>query len=220
MELKIDPEDLEEVLEKIQGSLGIRFEQEELAHVNTYGELSNAIKAKINRDPSLDCSSQQAFYKLREALIRSLEVETKDISPATELKEIFPLNGRRVKVQNLEEHLGFELSLLRPSHFVTSTLGALLLVFFFQLFSHLLYGLIGLILTFTGLWVSQKNGKTLVVKNLKELSKKITREHYLQSRRNPDSYNEHEIDQILEDWFVSDLGVKRSALRKDAQLFE
>ena len=40
MELKIDSEDLEDMLLKIEDSFDIRFETNELAHVRTYGELS------------------------------------------------------------------------------------------------------------------------------------------------------------------------------------
>lgn len=97
MELKIDSEDLEQMLLKIEESFDIRFETNELAHVKTYGEFCDAIKDKISLDHSEDCTSQQAFYKLRESIANSTDFERKEITPTTELAEIFLRTSRKIR---------------------------------------------------------------------------------------------------------------------------
>ncbi|MCZ4408916.1 hypothetical protein O3Q51_08860 [Cryomorphaceae bacterium 1068] len=219
MELKIDSEDLEHMLLKIEDSFDIRFETNELAHVRTYGEFCDAIKDKISLDHSEDCTTQQAFYKLREALTKSTETEKKEITPTTELAEIFPRKTRKNQVKTLEMNLGFKLSILRPPHFVTGFLAILLLASFIVLFIDWPYGLIGLGLAIGGIWISNKLGNELNVKTVRELSEKMTRENYVKSRRNSQTINKNELDKILENWFVDFLGVRKSELTREAQLF-
>ena len=47
-------------------------------------------------------------------------------------------------------------------------------------------------------------GKELYVNTVGELVEKITRENYLQLRRNPETFNKKEIQKILIDWFSNE----------------
>lgn len=219
MELKIDSEDLEDMLLKIEDSFDIRFETNELAHVRTYGEFCDAIKDKISLDHSEDCTTQQAFYKLREAITKATDIERKEITPTTALAEIFPRKTRKNQVKNLETKLGFKLSILRPPHFVTVFLAILLLASFILLFVHWQYGLIGLGLSIGSFWIASKLDNELDVATIRELSEKMTRENYVKSRRNSKTINKNELDTILEGWFIDFLGVKKTELTREAQLF-
>ena len=219
MDLKIDSEDLEDMLLKIEDSFDIRFETNELAHVKTYGEFCDAIKDKISLDHSEDCTTQQAFYKLREAITKSTDINRKEIIPTTTLAEIFPKKTRKNQIKILEMNLGFKLSILRPPYFVTGFLAILLLASFVMLFIYWQYGLIGLGLALGGFWISNKLGNELDVKAVRDLSNKMTREHYVKSRRNSKTMNKNEFDKILEDWFVDFLGVRKSELTREARLF-
>ena len=219
MELKIDSEDLEDMLLKIEDSFGIRFETDELAHVKTYVEFCDAIKAKINLDHSDDCTSQQAFYKLRDAMSSSLDIDKTLVNPTTELTEIFPRKTRRYQVKTLEKDLGFKLSLLRPPHFVTGLQTILLLGSFILFFIDWKYGISTFGLAILGFWISSKTGNQLDVNTVRELSEKMTRENYVKSRRNSQTINKNELDKILEDWFADFLGIRKSELTRDAQLY-
>ena len=65
-ELKdIDPEDIEDLLVKIEQSFDIKFEGNELVHAKTFGQLCDHITNKIQLLNSADCTTQQAFYKLQ-----------------------------------------------------------------------------------------------------------------------------------------------------------
>ena len=79
-----------------------------------------------------------------------------------------------------------------------------------MLFIYWQYGLIGeLGLAIGGFWISNKLGNELDVKTVRDLTKKMTREHYVKSRRNSKTMNKNEFDKILEDWFVDFLGVRK-----------
>ncbi|WP_111672735.1 hypothetical protein [Algoriphagus litoralis] len=219
MGLKIESEDLDQMLMKIEESFDIRFKTNELTNVKTYGEFCDAIKIKININHSDTCTTQQGFYKLRETLVSSLEIEKAKVTSVTQLTEIFPRKTRKSQIKKLENELGFKLFLLRPPHFVTGLLGILLLGSFMLLFIDWKYGLSLFALSISGFWVSSKTGNELDLTTVGELTKKITRENYFKSRRNSQTINKNELDKLLEDWFVDFLGIEKSDLTRDAQLF-
>lgn len=218
MRLGIDSEDLEDMIFRIEKSFEIRFEKNELAHVKTYGEFCDAINEKISLEHSDSCTSQQAFHKIRKAIINSCELGRDEMTPATLLKDIFPRKSRKAQIKKIEKRLGFNLPILRPPHFVT---GVLILFFLASLVGLAFvwqFGLVGLGFSIGGLWISNKTGNELELATIGELSEKITRENYVKSRRNTTTINKKEIDKILEDWFVNFLGVSRSKLTREIPL--
>jgi hypothetical protein len=76
------PEDIEDVLRLVEKSYNLKFESNELAHIRTFGELSDHIVSKINLDYRDDCTDQQAFYKLRNAIANTSGGEKFKIDPA------------------------------------------------------------------------------------------------------------------------------------------
>ncbi len=70
-----DIEDLEDILVRIEESFGISFVDNELAKVTNFGQLSDSIINKIKMRESESCTSQQAFYKLREAIKAEIGIE-------------------------------------------------------------------------------------------------------------------------------------------------
>ena len=75
-ELKnVDSEDLEDVLVMIEKSFDFKFETAELKDVETFGHLCDIITNKVQGNNIDDCTTQQAFYKLRDAIASSLYVD-------------------------------------------------------------------------------------------------------------------------------------------------
>ncbi len=218
-ELKnIDPEDIEDLLIKVEDSFEIKFADNELAHVQTFGEICDHIKKKIQLDHIDDCTTQQAFYKLRSTLVSALHVDTEKITPDTLLQDLLPRRIRKSKAQQIEQSLGFKLSLLRPPHYVTGFLVLLLLTSLVALAFTWQFGLAGLGLSIGGLWLAAKTGNELDLKTVGQLAEKMTRENYLRSRRNPKTYNDNEIEKVLTDWFSNDLGIDKCKLTREARL--
>ncbi|MDR2271052.1 MAG: hypothetical protein LBF27_09125 [Sphingobacterium sp.] len=81
----VDPDDISDLLVKLEKSFDMKFESTELMHIFTFGELCDHITNKIQLAHSNDCTSQQAFYKLRDAMASILQIDYKTITTSSAL---------------------------------------------------------------------------------------------------------------------------------------
>ena len=58
-----------------------------------------------------------------------------------------------------------------------------------------------------GMKFADRIGNELNFQTVGQVVKKMTRENYLKSRRNPKTFNREEIEKVLIDWFSDVLGV-------------
>ncbi len=214
----VDPDDISDLLVKLEKSFDMKFESNELMHILTFGELCDHIANKIQLEDSNDCTSQQAFYKLRDAMASTFQIDRKSIATGTTLLGLLPKQSRRSLVKKLDVHLGFKLHILRPPYWVSVTIGILLVTFCVALFFNWQIGLAGLVCSNAGLWFARKFGNILDLQTVGQVVKKMTRESYLKSRRNPSTFNKSEIEEILVDLFSNDLGIDKSKLTREAKL--
>ncbi len=212
----IDSEDISDVLVKLEKSFNFKFGKNELENVSNFGELCNIITNKINGDDLKDCTSQQAFYKLRNAIARGQCIDKKDITPDTDLKILFPRNKRRKKIAVIERNLGFKIKILRPKHWLTNSFILIFLISLPMLFFYWQAGLAGLFFSIIGLKLAQKFGNEFDLKNIGEVAEKISRENYLKARRNPETINKNEIKKKIKELFRNDLILQESVLKDDA----
>jgi len=98
----IDPDDVADVLMKVQKTFDFKFGDTELRDVKTFGELCDIITAKVQGDDVEDCTTQQGFYKLRNAIAATLLIDKHLITPATALQQLFPRHHRRQNIKNLQ----------------------------------------------------------------------------------------------------------------------
>lgn len=213
----IDSEDAGDLLVKIEKSFDIKFGNTELMHIKTLGELCDHIINKIQLDNSDDCTTQQAFYKLRDAITTLFSIDNKTLTTDFPLNNFLSRQRRKEKIRDLEDYLGVHLKILRPPHWVTNTLLILLLVSIVGLFFKWQFGLLGLCISFGGLWFSNKIGNELDVQTVGQLAEKMTRENYLKARRNPKTVNRNEIEKLLNDWFINELCLDKSKLTREAK---
>jgi len=213
----IDSEDAGDLLVKIEKSFDIKFGDTELMHIKTLGEFCDHVINKIQLDNSDDFTTQQAFYKLRDAITTLFCVDNKAITTEVPLDNFLPRQKRKEQIKDLENYLNVHLNILRPPHWVTNTLLILLLVSIVGLFFKWEYGLLGLGISFSGLWFSNKIGNELDVQTVGQLAEKMTRENYVKSRRNPKTVNKNEIEKLLTEWFIDDLGLDKSKLTREAK---
>jgi hypothetical protein len=217
-ELKnIDTEDIEDLLVKVETSFNIRFLGDELVDITTFGQLCDHITNKIQLDTTDDCTSQQAFYKLRDAISSTLEIDNKTISTDFLLADLLPRQSRHSRIRKVESHLGFKLHILQPAYWVIGILAVLLLASLVGLFVNWQIGLSGLAFSIAGLWVSNRIGNELTLQTVGQVAEKMTRENYLKSRRNPKTFNKKEIKKVLTDWFSDYFGIDKSKLKRDAK---
>ena len=224
-ELKnIASEDIDEMLIKVEKSFDFKFGKTELMHIKTFGELCDHIANKIQLDNSDDCTTQQAFYKLRDAISAKFEINEKTISPDFLLINFLPRKNRRKRTKELERYLGFKLNILRPPHWITSILSILISASFIWLFVSFIWlnnmvqiGLLGLVISIGGLWVANKIGNVLKVQTVGQVAEKMTSENYQKSRRKSKSFNKSEVEKVLTDLFSDGLGLEKNKLNREAR---
>ena len=218
--LGIDDEDFcMDIIPRIETSFGFRFDEHDLLHVRTYGEFCEAILAKLATADVADCTTQQAFYKLRKAFRHHMP--TVCIEPATLLTDILPAGGhqRRRLVALIEAEMGFKLHLIGPSGAIVVS-GCLLLVFSaILLFFNVFLGGAGLVLGLAILHIADKMGSRIQVKTIRDVVRHISSWNYRQSRRNHATVNRREIIYQLKYIFTHDLGLEPAELTPDALLF-
>jgi len=66
--------------------------------------------------------------------------------------------------------------------------------------------------------LANKIGEELKVDTVGQLADKITQENYLKSRRDPSTFNDKEINELLKDWFSNHLDLDKSKLSREAKL--
>ncbi|UTN04791.1 hypothetical protein L0669_02580 [Flavobacterium bizetiae] len=215
----IDIEEIECFLEEIEKSFKVHFLNNELIHITKFGQLCDYITNKIELENCNNCTNQQAFYKLREAIAIILNVEKRTITLNQSLADLFPRKTRITDIKKLETYLGFKLNILRPHHCLSIIFSALFTISFVALFFILPIGLLGILISITGFKISHENGTELSLKTIRQIVEKMTRENYLESRRNQNTFNKNEIENVLIDWFSNQFDLDKTKLTREAKLF-
>lgn len=213
----VDPEDMDDVLRKIQNSFDIRLANEDLREVKTFGSLCDTIVEKVKHKSGDACTTQQAFYKLRNAINATVAADKELIKPQTRLSDIFPRDTRLQVIAEVEKEMGFKMNLLKPKGSVVFIFSLILGVSIIGLFFYPALSSAGLILSAAGLILAGKFGKEMPVKTLGDLAEKIAREHYRNCRRNAQTVNRNEVTQKVKELFVHDLYLEPSVLTRDSK---
>lgn len=213
----IDPEDVGDVLLKIERSFNIRFTDNDINEVKTFGALCSKVVDKVKQVQADSCTTQQAFYKLRNAINAKKPIEKCDLKPQTKLCELFPRDNRIEVVADMEAEMGFHINLLQPKQWIVWCFTGLLLAGVALAFYNNIAGYTLTGIAVIGLVLAGKFGKELKVKTLGELAEKIAREHHLSCRRNASSVNHTQVSEKVKELFVDYLEVEPASLRKEAR---
>ena len=212
---KIDPLDFCDALTKIENSFDIKLDNESLAEATTLGKLYDIISDKIKLEHSDTCTTQHAFYLLRNAIAASKGVEKCNITPHTKLSKLFPRENRIGAIEEIESELGFKVNLLQPRKWIVNTFGILGFVSFIMLFQYWPIGAAGILVAVTGFKLAGKFGKEMHLKTVGDLANKISRESYLKARRD-NTVNRNEIEQKVIELFSNDINLEPAVLRRTA----
>ena len=217
IELKnIDPEDVGDVLKKVEKYFGFKFGDTELKDVKTFGELCDIITYKVQGDSTNDCTTQQAFYKLKTAISVTTTFPKKEITVDTNLKQLFPRKLSRRQVNALDKELGFRTDFLRPKHWVPLSLEFVFFASLIGLYFSWQAGLFGITFSISAMTVAFKFGNELDLTTVGELAEKMSREHYRKVRRNPSSVNRKEVVQKIKELFMKELNLEELDLKREA----
>ncbi|TCC86972.1 hypothetical protein EZ428_22465 [Pedobacter frigiditerrae] len=213
----IDHGDIEDLLEEVEKSFNIKFVGNELIGIRNFGELCDHITKKIQLEDIDDCTSQQAFYKLRNVISTELSVNQKEITIKRKLEELFPKKIRRSNLKKIEEKLGFKLKILTAPNWVMFPLIVIFLLSFICFFFSWKIALSGIAFSTLGFWMADMTANEIELENVGQLVERMTRENYLQSRRKQETFNKKEIEKVLRDWFSDKLGLEKTKLTRDAK---
>lgn len=204
----VDSEDVEDLLIKVQRSYGIRFAKDDFKDAGTLGDITGIILNRVSGTPASDCTSQQGFYKLRDAIGKVTGLDKVSIKPTSSLGDIFPRANRRKKIKRVVEILDFQPKILQPHPAISSVLAILLLFSLAWYFVDGLQATIGLFSSIVMLLISHRTGKEFTVKTVGELAEKLSIENYIHIRTDPATVNKDEIRRNLIKMYSKDLGLR------------
>lgn len=211
----IDPNDMDDVLLKIQRSFNIKLDNEGLKNVNTFGSLCDLVISKIALEHEDSCTTQHAFYMLRNVVATISGINKYDISTHTKLCKIFPKEDRLEIISKIEDELGFKINLLKPKQWIVAIFGLTLIASGMLCFFNIFAGVAGLLISTIALKLAGKFGKEMHLKTVGDLACKISRESYTKVRRS-NTINKNEVEQKLRELFADDLGLKPVMLTRSS----
>jgi hypothetical protein len=213
----VDQENIGYVLMKIQRSFNIKLDNEGLRDVDTFGDLCEAIIQKISLEQEDACTTQHAFYMLRNAIASVTGVDKCSITPQSRLLRILPKENRLQLIEEIENELGFKTNLLQPKQWVLVLFGLTLISSFIICFYNWPIGIAGLLSSGISLKLAGKFGKEMHLKTVGDLANKISRESYLRSKRNSCTINKNEVEQKVRELFIRELKVEPIVLTRKSR---
>lgn len=211
----IGTEDVSDVLELIEKRLNIRFGDNELEEVKTFGELCDIILSKINLPQKDDCTSQQAFYKLRKAIAENIAIDKSLIKPKSILLELFSNNIPLDKIRSIENSLGFRLNILRIKRSVILIISIGIVLALLGAFVNVMYGVIVAAFVLVYIAVTANKIKAFKVATVGDVVEIMTRDNYFKSRRDVGTINRKEVRKLLERYFLENLATDLKEINRD-----
>lgn len=211
-----EDEDIFDVVVKLEKSFGLKFENDAFYNVQTFGDMCDIFTNYLQGDSLDDCTTQQAFYKVRDAIATTQLIEPKSINIDAKLQDIFPRDNRRKRIKELQKELNIPLKILD----IKSWLGwiifvgivASLITFFFQW----QYAITGLLFFAAIGWTSYKFfAKEFKLTTVRQLTEKLARENYVDVRRRKGTINRLEVLRIIIDTFSNNLYIDKAYLTRN-----
>jgi len=186
------------ILQKMEYSFGVHFNNRDLEGVSTFGSLCDIVTGKLVSGSVEDRTTQQAYYKICSAIAITQPIDRASVTPDSRLEVFFPLAGRRRKIKAFQKALGVEFDLLtvRDSMewaILFSAAATMIAPFFSWLLavtclaSTIIIGLLAM--TF---------GRKLKFGSVQQLSEEIAREHYSKASPHAATVDKNEVSVMLE----------------------
>lgn len=211
-----EDDDIFGVVVKLEKSFGLKFEKDAFYNVQTFGDMCDIFTNYIQGDNLDACTTQQAFYKVRDAIATTQLMDAKSITLDAKLEDIFPRDNRRKRIKELQKELNIPLKILD----IKSWLGwiifigivASLITFFFKW----QYAITGLLFFAAIGWTSYKFlAKEFKLTTVRQLTEKLARENYVDVRRRKGTINRLEVLRIIIDTFSNGLGIDKAYLTRN-----
>jgi hypothetical protein len=195
----IDTEDLADLIQQIEDSFAIELTSADFCENMTVEQLYQKIIAKMNQKVVNDCTTQQAFYQIRQILQNI--VDAPSISPNTEFQSIFLKKERKHLIKKLEDRLNNRIKVLSAPILAYLGLSIGFLGLLISLFAQWFIGLYVALFLLLLCWLITKTVRVFRFRTVGDLAEHLAQFHYLQSRRNANTFNPAEIKGIVNIWF-------------------
>ncbi len=122
--------DAAELVMEAEESFGVALPAGDLERVNDLGDFYRLILKARGRARGGPCLSGHTFYRIRRALMESVGIPRREITPRSRLEDLLPVPGRRAKWEQLRENLDWlPLSNLRRPDWIIAGIAAVTLAF-------------------------------------------------------------------------------------------
>ncbi len=170
----------------------------------------------LQGDNSDYCTTQQAFYQVRNAIATTQLIEAKSITLDTKLQDLFPRYNRRQKIKELQDELNIALNILDIKSWLGWTIFigivASLITFLFKW----QFAITGLLSFIAIGWTSYKFfSKEFKLTTVRKLTEKLATENYVDVRRIKGTINRQEILKVIIDTFSNDLDIDKAYLTRN-----
>jgi hypothetical protein len=156
-----EDEDIFDVVLKLEKSFGLKFEKDAFYNIGTFGDLYDVFENYLKYDHWDDCTKQQAFYRVREAIVSTQTISRDRITLDSKLEDIFPRDDRRKKVKQFKDYLALEIGILTYPGWLTLTLAVGFLLSLLAFFFSWKIALGGMVFFFVVIKIAEKLGNTL-----------------------------------------------------------
>jgi hypothetical protein len=211
-----EDEDIFDVVVKLEQSFGLKFDKNAFYNVKTFGDLCDVFENHIKYEHRDDCTKQQAFYRVRDAIRSTLQINRDKIQLDAQLSDLFPSRDRRQKAKEFKRAIGTDIKILTYPSWVSTTFVIGFLLSLAAFFYDWKIALSGIVFFISATKIADKLGKTLAFQTLRELTQKLAREHYVDIRRRKGTFNKQELLQTIIATFSNDLAIEKGYLTRDA----
>lgn len=211
-----DPEDVGDILVKLERSFGIEYRKDSFKDVKNFGDICDEIESHIQLPHEESCTSQQAFYKVRNAIGRTLQIDERTILPSSRMDELFPRQNRRGLIYKFKSDLNIKGDLLYMKDWLSTFVLIGFLISLIAFFFSWKLAVSGLVFFYFFTRIVSRFSKEMKSQTMREFTQKIARENYAMARRNTQTVNRREIFAIIQNTFSEDLYLDKNLLTRDA----
>lgn len=210
-------EDVFDVVIKLQKSFGLKFKRDAFYNIKTFGELCDVFENNMTYQHTDDCTKQQAFYQVRNAISMTQKITEDQIKPDSKLKDLFPHKNRRKKAKEFKKYLDTDIKILTYPDWLASAFIIGFLLSLVAFFFDWRIALTGILFFISASKIADHFSNVLNLQTVRDLTEKLSRENYIEIRRTMGTINRKEILQIIIDTFSTDLDIEKTNLTRDAR---
>jgi len=213
-----DHDDIDEIMLTLARSFNVPVN--DMVNVVTMGDLTTLLQQYGNNRQADGCTTQQAFYKVRNALRAQAGNAATIVTPKTPLHVFIAGNNLHKKVEAFKQQLNIDITLLHIKSIPANIISLLGLAAFACCFFSFKFAAILLLACMVFYIISKFFFVELSIKTAGELAQKITEEYYLQARRHTGTINRREIFHLVQNIFSNRLLLDKSVLTRDEVLYQ